>query len=133
MITPILASLENNNRRATTVHTWSRGRQVLEKYSHLRPACNTCIRRYVLHVSDLLYQLLSVPAMEKLGLKTSFRHGRYYIKSESNTTAQENLRRGLYHLELADRNIDRTMVVSIYRWHERLAHVEEAAIKQAVY
>eukprot|EP00171_Calliarthron_tuberculosum_P018407 IDg18407t1 len=39
-----------------------------------------CIPKDVLHVPDLGYQLLSASTMDKLGLETSFKHGRCLIK-----------------------------------------------------
>eukprot|EP00171_Calliarthron_tuberculosum_P022155 IDg22155t1 len=91
-----------------------------------------CILKDVLHVPDLGYQLLSVPTMDKIGLVISFKHGRCLIKANSKTIASGTLSNGLYHLDLADEELERAMVVSLQRWHERLAHVDQAGIKRMI-
>eukprot|EP00171_Calliarthron_tuberculosum_P000045 IDg45t1 len=76
-------------------------------------------------------KLLSVPTMDKLGLDTSFKHGRCLIITDSKTIASGSLPNGLYHLDLAD-ELERAMGVSLQRWHERLAHVDQAGIKKMI-
>lgn len=93
-----------------------------------------CILKDVLHVPDLGYQLLSVPTLDKLGLETSFKHARCRIKTDTKTIASGTLRNGLYHLDLVElsKTPVRAMVVSLQRWHERLAHVDQAGIKRMI-
>jgi hypothetical protein len=93
-----------------------------------------CILKDVLHVPDLGYQLLSVPTMDKLGLEKSFKHARCRIKTDTKTIASGTLRNGLYHLDLVElsKTPVRAMVVSLQRWHERLAHVDQAGIKRMI-
>eukprot|EP00171_Calliarthron_tuberculosum_P001045 IDg1045t1 len=93
-----------------------------------------CILKDVLHVPDLGYQLLSVSTLDKLGLETSFNHGRCLIKSDSKTIASGTLSNGLYNLDLSEDQVrvDKAMVASLQRWHERLAHVNKAGIKRMI-
>lgn len=91
-----------------------------------------CILKDVLHVPDLGYQF--VPTLENLGLETLFKHARCRIKIDTKTIASGTHCNGLYHLDLFElsKTPVRAMVVSLQRWHERLAHVDQAGIKRMV-
>jgi hypothetical protein len=46
-----------------------------------------CLFKDVLHVLDLVYQLLSFPAIGKLGLEKSFKHARPRVKTDTKSIA----------------------------------------------
>jgi hypothetical protein len=72
--------------------------------------------------------------MDKLWLETSFRHARCGINADTKTIASGTLRNGLYHSDLVEllKTPVRAMIVTFQRWHERLAHADQAGIKRMI-
>ena len=87
-----------------------------------------CKLSNVLHVPELGYQLLSVPAFDKSGLRTSFYSRRCCIEKDTSLLATGTMQGNLYRL---DTITQRTALVAckLELWHKRLAHVHPSVIE----
>ena len=96
-----------------------------------------------LHVPDFEYSLMSVSAMDLRGIDTLFTNGRCEMSKGGRVVALGTLKGSLYLLEQAThleverarsntRKVHSANVVSLSRWHERLAHVNAPVISSMV-
>ena len=105
-----------------------------------------CFLQDVLHVPEFEYSLISVSAMDNKGIRTTFQNGTCEMMRGNRVVAMGTLQESLYLLNLAahTKNGTQTMqspnahvvhsanVVSLTRWHERLAHVHTSGIQSMV-
>ena len=78
-------------------------------------------------VPELGYQLLSVSALSRRGLSTTFTNGRCWIKKGQQTVASGTLQGTLYKLDMGkgSQTEPRALVsATIDEWHKRFAHVD---------
>ncbi len=88
-----------------------------------------CRLTNVLHVPELGYQLISVPTLDKSGLKTSFHSRRCWIEKDSKLIATGTISSNLYKLDTSDVPENKALVAADMRlWHNRLAHVHPYVI-----
>lgn len=97
-----------------------------------------CLIHNVLYVPTLRYQLLSVSAMAKRGIRTQFdeHDAKLLQRSTSTVLATATQRDGLYTLDVADKSNpslpsspEISLMTSLSIWHQRLAHVHPTGIK----
>ena len=100
---------------------------------------SACIVRNVLHVPELRYQLLSVSAMAKHGVRVQFDQSRALLirSSDSKVVATGTFRKGLYTLDCStipatSETSHIALVAPLHTWHERLAHVSKSGIESMV-
>ncbi len=84
----------------------------------------------VLHVSDLGYQLLPVPILDKQSFEVTFKSGRCYVRKENTFAATAKRTGDLYKLEKTTNQVSSTALVASLRLRdERLGQVDLAGIK----
>ena len=93
-----------------------------------------CIVTNVQHVPNLRYQLLSVSAIGRLGMSTTFdaKAARIYRKDDNKLVATgTSTGNGLYVLDTATiiPSMDAALYASLELWHQRMAHVNKTGIK----
>ena len=87
-----------------------------------------CMLRNVLHVPERGYQLLSVPTLDKLGLKTSLHSKRYWVSNGPKLLATATMTGNLYHLDIHRDSETALLVSTVELWHLRLAHIQSSSI-----
>ncbi len=88
-----------------------------------------CILKNVLHVPDLGYQLLSVPAFDKSGLNTSFHYGRSRITKGTTLLATATMTKNLYQLDVRSPSVQTVLLAqSAEIWHQRLAYTQPSTV-----
>eukprot|EP00171_Calliarthron_tuberculosum_P003742 IDg3742t1 len=88
----------------------------------------------VKHVPKLRFQLISISGMAKRGMRTEFddEGARIIRKTDENLICTGTLYKGLYALNIPKDSEKALISASIGRWHERLAHISIAGIKNMV-
>ena len=86
----------------------------------------------VLHIPSFEYSLLSVSALDKKGMDTTFGNGQCVIRKGSLTVATGTLEGSLYviHTRRLHPCKQSALVASLQLWHERMAHVDKQGITQ---
>ncbi len=86
----------------------------------------------VLHVPKFEYSLLSVSALDRRGMMTTFGGGECIIHNKSLTIATGVLEDTLYviHTKPAPSNKETALLTSLQLWHERMGHVNKRGITQ---
>jgi len=86
----------------------------------------------VLHIPDFEYSLLSVSAMDKKGISTTFANGDVSIRKGDTNVATGKLNGSLYVIETKPVRLpkENALVASLQLWHERLGHVDKRGISQ---
>ena len=83
----------------------------------------------VLHVPDVGYQLLSVPTLDKSGLKTSFHSQSCWIEKDNQLVGTGTMTGNLYRLDVtANQPHSALVTASLHHWHQRLAHIHPTII-----
>ena len=86
----------------------------------------------MLHVPNFEYSLLSVSAMGKMSITTTFANGEVLIQKGKVIVATGKLKGSLYEIEAKPLKPPRenAVLASLQLWHERLAHVDKRGIAQ---
>ena len=86
----------------------------------------------MLHITDFEYSLLSVSAMDKKGITTTYANGEVIIQKGKIIVAPGKWKGSLYEIEANPLKFPResALLASLQLWHERLAHVDKRGISQ---
>ena len=86
----------------------------------------------VLHVPSFEYNLLSVSAIDKKGMSTTFGDGKVVIQKDGLTVATGSLDGTLYVMQTKQVPVHReqAFVSTLDLWHARMAHVDKRGIAQ---
>ena len=92
-----------------------------------------CILTDVYYVSELGYNLMSVPTLDKKGLTITFSDTKCHISKEGTLLASGSIYGNLYKLDIDSSTPIRSkalMAHSLNIWHQRLAHIDHNAIRK---
>ena len=95
-----------------------------------------CLLKDVLHVPEFEYSLLSVSALDRRGVKTTFSNGNLALHKGDTIIGTGELVGSLYILDTIDsseashQTVHKANVASLSLWHERLGHVNFKGIVQ---
>ena len=86
----------------------------------------------VLHIPSFEYSLLSVSALDKKGMQTTFGDGKCVIQKGSMVIATGTLNGSLYFVNTkkVQKPKESAFITSLQLWHERMAHVDKRGITQ---
>ena len=87
-----------------------------------------CMLRNVLHVPELSYQQLSVPTLDKSGLRISFHSKRFWISNGPKLFATATMTGNLYKLDIQSDSETALLASTAEHWHLRLAQIQPWSI-----